>query len=247
MTGKDNVIKLPRIANPNISDIFSDFLSDQAERLSPSTMRRYAAIIDYFELCLNEYGHLSLSRVETLLFERLAGERAGEAGKPEFCQVFGAEKIAENVTEFLGYFLIHKAQCGKTTLKLAGVVIKKLALWLIKQGHLDREEGMEMHRIGSEAARLLPEAQEIAESLDLYASTHAPRTWQDEIEDFFIINRIETDKLVLSGVNTGSENITVPVPREILTKLKKGWQVSLLLGQTPRGWYIIEVGEVYPF
>jgi hypothetical protein len=36
----------------------------------------------------------------------------------------------------------------------------------------------------------------------------------------------------------------VPVPEEVSTKLKCGWQMGLLLGKTRRGWRIKEVGDI---
>ncbi|HHW41367.1 MAG TPA: hypothetical protein GXX19_09525 [Syntrophomonadaceae bacterium] len=244
MAGIDNVTELPHIASPNIDEVLQEFLRDQEARLSHSTLKRYKRIIDYFTDCMNEYGHLYLSRAELCLFERL--NQVQNAPAMEYCQIFGPEKIPDNLPEFLGYYLIRKIRCGKHNSRLAGIVVKKLGGWLAGKGYIRAEDGAEMARIGTEAARLLPEAHELTERLYVYASTHAPHNWINEIEDLFVINRIENGKLFLSGITTGGETICVPVPMEISMKLKKGWQVSLLLGQTTRGWHIIEVGDVYP-
>lgn len=244
MASINNVTELPHIASPNIDEVLEEFLQDQEERLSPSTQKRYERIVDYFTRCMNDYGYLYLSRAELLLFERL--NRLPDAPPMEYCQIFGPAKIPENVPEFLGYYMIRKIRCGKQNSRLAGIVIKKLGNWLFTRGYIRAEDMREMVRIGSEAARLLPEAQELTDSLAAYASTHAPKNWIGELEDLFVISRIENGKLFLSGITTGGETLCIRIPQEISRKLKTGWQITLLLGQTTKGWRIIEVGEVYP-
>lgn len=244
MAGFNNVTELPHIANPNIDEVLEEFLLEQEEQLSLYTLRRYERIIDYFASCMNEYGYLYLTRAELLLFERL--NRLSDSPPMEFCQVFGPAKIPENVPEFLGYYVIRKVRCGKQNSKLAGIVIKKLGRWLFAKGYIPAEDMREMVRLGGEAARLLPEALELTEKLAAYASIHAPKSWVNEVEDLFVVTRIEDEKVFLSGITSGGETYCVRLPSDISEKLKEGWQITLLLGQTHKGWRIIEVGEVYP-
>jgi hypothetical protein len=74
--------------------------------------KRTGSTIELFQHSLNGYGYQSLSDDETKLFEYFY-ENDGD-GHKEFCQIFGPEKIPENVGEFVGYFLIRKVMASPT-------------------------------------------------------------------------------------------------------------------------------------
>ena len=62
-------------------------------------------------------------------------KRAHQAGDEQaFCRMFGVEKIAECVGEFLGYFMPRKVVAGEELLRASGTVVGKLVGWLAEQG-----------------------------------------------------------------------------------------------------------------
>lgn len=244
--GKDT-IKFPAPATPNIEQVLSRFLEDRRKRLKPSTMRKYEDIIGLFQDSMDGYAHQYLDKSEAALFDSLYNAE-GDAHR-EFCQVFSPEKIPVNVGEFLGYFMPRKVICGKELLKAAGTVMKKLGKWLAEQGYIDDESAANMAGRGQEAAKKLPAAETLAEMLYDYANDHPVSRWTDEIEDYFTVEKVEPGKLYLSSFTAGDEPeediIVLSLPKRITNMVEVGWDISLFIGKTKKGWQIIETGGVY--
>ena len=240
---KKRVSEGSRPASPNIDEALDRFLAEQRKRLKPATVGKYEDVIDFFKHSMNGYAYGGLDEAESALFDRLYNERGKE--HREFCQIFGPEKIPENVDEFLGYFMVRKVMCGKELLKAAGSVMRKLAKWLAAEGYIDADEAEDVRETGSEASRELPAADELADILWRYAEDHAPGKCKDTLDGYFDVKDVEPGKLRLSSITCGVEDIVVPVPEEVTDRCKVGWQISLALGKTARGWRILEVGNVY--
>ena len=236
------VIKPLQPAEKTIEAVFEEFLEDQEKRLKPSTMRKYEDIIDLFQSCLDNYAHQYLDKRESALFERLYNADGDE--HREFCQIFGPEKIASGVDEFLNYFMIRKVMCGKELMQAAGTVIKKLGKWLKEKGYIQSESAAEVVSSGATAAKELPATEELAWMLADYADCTAVDC-DEVIEDHFTIEAVEPGKLRLSAF-TGDEEIVVPVSRDISNACRVGWSISGALGKTDKGWCILEAWNVYP-
>ncbi len=234
--------KLPQPAEKTIEAVLDEFLKQQQGRLKPSTMRKYENIIELFQSCLNGYGHQSLDKQEYALFDRLYNAKGDE--HREFCQLFGPEKIAGNVGEFLNYFMIRKVMCGKELMQAAGTVTKKMGKWLKEKGYIDSESTEDLVSYGATAARELPAAEELARMLSDYADRTAIKC-DKVIEDHFAIDAIEPSKLRLSPFS-GNDEITVPVSRNISNACHVGWSFSGAVGKTGKGWRILEAWNVYP-
>ncbi len=239
----DKTIKLPRAAKPTIEQVLSQFLEVSAQRLKPATMRKYESVIELFTASMNTYGPATLSAAETATFNAFYNAK-GPAHR-EYCQVFGPEKINGNVDEFLGWFMPRKVMCGKELLKAAGTVTKKLAQWLCEQGYIEAEAAELAMRSGASAAKTLPAAERLAEALCDYCDRHPVEDWTDEIEDHFTVEKIEPGKLHLVPVLSGDETIVLNLPKAITDLCQVGWEISLALGKTKRGWRILESGGVY--
>lgn len=166
----------------------------------------------------------------------------------EFCQIFGPDKIPGNVGEFLGYFMPRKVLCGKELLRSSGTVMKKLGTWLNERGYIDDEAAQIMTGSGTHAAKSLPAAEELGEELYRYCQSHAPLEWTDLVEDYFTIKKVEPGKLYVSPLtpmDPGEDDpVVLSLPKTITDLCWVGWDISLALGKTPRGWQIIESGSV---
>jgi hypothetical protein len=235
------VLPFPSIAQPSIEDVLDGFLKDQRQRLKPRTFQRYEEVIDLLRHCLNGYGHHELDRSsEVTLYERLYFQK-----NIEFCAIFGPDKIPPALNNFLNYFMIRKVMATEALLQAAGTVMRKLVKWLEEHGHIGKEEAINGEQIASEATRELPAAERLARLLYNFAQHYAPRHWTDELDDYFTIEEVKPDTLILSGASM-SGVVEVRVPQEISDHCKEGWMVNLLLGKTPHGWCILETGNVYP-
>jgi hypothetical protein len=238
----ERIGKLPQPAENTIKAVLDEFLKEQRKRLKPSTMRKYEDIIDLFQSCLDGYGHQYLDEQEGELFDRLYN--AGGEEHREFCQLFGPEKIPENVAEFLNYFMIRKVMCGKELLQAAGTVTKKLGKWLMEKGYIQPESAEELVSSGATAAKELPAAEELSRMLSDYADRTAVDC-DDAIEDHFSIDAVEPGKLHLLAFSE-DEEVIVPVSRDISNACRAGWSFSGAVGKTSKGWRILEAWNVYP-
>ena len=233
--------KMPSIADPTIAQVLERFLEGQAKRLTPRTLRQYQSIIELLQHSLNGYAYQYLNKAESKLFDRLYNKQ-----RLEFCQVFGPEKILPNIGEFLGYFMVRKVIAGKDLLRAAGTVTKKLARWLADQGYAEAEEVEVATERGAEAARDLPKAEDLASRLYEFVQDQEPTPVLEEIDDYFSITRVEPGRIWLSPFTRKGEIGPFVVPRSISDRCVVGWNVSLLVGRTAKGWRILEVGNVYP-
>ncbi|HEY1618128.1 MAG TPA: hypothetical protein VGG25_10945, partial [Streptosporangiaceae bacterium] len=85
-----------------IDQVLEAFLTDQRCRLSTRTMRNYDDVVDLLRHCLNGYGPHALGQSDHQRWEQ-----AYQAGDEDaFCRLFGPEWILENLSEFLGYFMV---------------------------------------------------------------------------------------------------------------------------------------------
>ena len=219
-----------------------EFLDEQRRRLKSKTFRNYESVIDLFQASMNGYGHQYLDASEQALFDSLY-DAAGPAHR-EFCQVFGPEKIPENVGEFLNYFMPHKVICGKELLRAAGTVTKKLGKWLRDRGYLAAEEADAVTDRGATAVEELPAAEDCARILSDYADRTAPDC-DEVVEDYFSLEAIGPSSLGLSSL-IGDETITVPVSNHVANACRVGWTLAGSVGRTARGWRLVEVWNVYP-
>ena len=104
-----------------IKEVFSQFLSEQKSKLAPKTYRDYASVIDLFAHQLDGYAWNNLDN----------GDKAYDKAQKK-----GKSFIAENVGEFLDYFVPRKVIAGDNfILKTCPRVIRKLLKWM-REKHL---------------------------------------------------------------------------------------------------------------
>lgn len=232
------------IAKPSIAEALAEFLALQEKRLAPSTFRRYEDVTGLLTHSLDSYAHQGLSGPERAFWEE-RHEKDEDAGS--FSNTFGPEKILENVSEFLGYFMIRKVWASKDLARAAGTVTKKLAAWLREQGYATREDADDAIERGAGAAHDLPRAEELGEILRGLIDRAPPARVLEEWEDGYpTISRVGPGELWF-GRPGGGEVGPVRVPARASDLAQAGWDVSaLLLGRTREGWRILEFGNVYP-
>lgn len=245
------IVILAQPASPTIDEVFGKFLSEQRERLKPRTLSKYEDVLDLLRHHLNGYAYETLSKAESALFHRYFNAEGDD--HREFCQIFGPDKIVENLGSFLGYFMIRKVVAGQDLKQAAGTVTKKLSKWLAAKGYISDEEAEEGADRGSEAARDLPKAERAAQilhdALDEPAIDPNDLADEDYIDfDHFTIDKVETGKLWLELLEGGERHLygPIPVPNSATQLLRKGWDISCSLGRFRGKWRIVAVANVYP-
>jgi len=245
------IVKIPLPAEPDIRRVLEEFLEEQRKRLAPRTLARYEAVLDLLRSHLNGYAHECLSAPEAARFER-SYNAEGEEHR-EFCDLFGPDKIVENVDSFLGYFMIRKVIAGEDFLRAAGTVTKKLSKWLAAKRYVSLEAGGEATETSAAAARDLPRAERAAQILQEAANRLAIDTAKladdDYLEfDHFTIARVEPGRLWLEVLRDGRmrEHGPIPAPEPATRWLRPGWIISCSLGRVRKSWRLLEVANVYP-
>lgn len=201
----------PQIAQPTIEHALAQFLAEQRARLKLRTVAKYEAVIELLQDHLNGYAYTTLSPAEAALF-RTHFNATGSAHR-EFSQLFGPAKSCEQLSSFLGYFMIRKVLAGEELKRAAGTVTKKLAQWLPAHGYIADEGG----RQGAAAARDLPNAERAAPILSAAADDLAidPHRLDDEAYqefDHYTIAKVAPGRLWLRVFTGGSERLLGPIP-----------------------------------
>lgn len=245
------IVKLPRPAEPNIQRVLAEFLEEQRTRLAPRTLAKYEAALDLLKSHLNHYVHENLSAPEAALFERYYNAEGEE--HREFCELFGPEKIVENLGGFLGWFMIRKVMAGEDLLRAAGTVTKKLSKWLAAKGYVSLEAVGEATETSAAAARDLPRAKRAARILrdaaDRLGIDVAALDDRDYLEfDHLTIAKVEPGRLWLKVWDGQRMRARGPMPApELATRwLRPGWSISCSLGRIGKSWHLLEVANVYP-
>jgi hypothetical protein len=184
------------------------------------------------------YGHDSLDADE-----RTRWETAYECDEEAFVHVFGPAKIADNLGEFLDYFMIRKVMAGEELRRAAGTVTKKLAKWLGVRGYLEESAVEDAVERGAAAARDLPNAEKLSGLL--YEQSRKSRVDgqalddDDYVEHYLLIDRVEPGALWFEG-----EMGPVKVPKAASGLAQPGWSINIVLGRANETWHVVEVGNV---
>lgn len=93
------IVKLPQVPRPTIEQALEEFLAEQRASLKPTTMAKYEETIELLRHYLNRYAVGGLPKKERAFYYRCCEARGKK--RREFCQLFGPEKIIENLALFL--------------------------------------------------------------------------------------------------------------------------------------------------
>lgn len=245
------IVQLPQPAEPNIGRVLEEFLEEQCTGLAPRTLAKYETVLDLLRTHLNGYAYESLSAPEAALFDRHYNAEGEE--HREFCDLFGPEKIVENLGGFLGFFMIRKVLAGEDLLRAAGTVTKKLSKWLAAKSYASEEDAAEAAERSAAAARDLPRAERIAQILrdasDRLGIDATALDDNDYLEfDHFTIAKVEPGRLWMEVWQDGTmrERGPIPIPEAATRWLRPGWTISCSLGRVRKSWHLLEVANVYP-
>lgn len=236
------VVNLPQVADPSIEAILKQFIKDTAAAKGISKADKRGAT-ELFMDCMNGYAHQSLSRDEEELFDQYYNLEGKD--HKEFCQLFGPDKITENVGEFVGYFLIRKVMMPGDQMAEAATVVAELCKWLVEQNIVSTTDARDAIEKAERAAQQLPRAED-ANRIIWELSQKCPHHAQEYIDfGYMTVTRIEKDAIWLEG-DDGNEIGPVALPRKATQLLQPDWKVNCALAKSRGKWYFAEVGNVYP-
>lgn len=231
---------------PNINETLDSFLAEQRRRLAPRTYVNYEDVIRLFAHSMDGYAYQSLSKSERKIWEKAFNEDE-EAGS--FCNTFGPDKIPENVSEFLGYFMIRKVFASEELLKASGTVIRKLLKWLKAHDLIEDAETQHGLEVAGDLGRDISKAGKLSLLLgELCVVPVTQRVLEEWEDDYASIAKVEPGKLWFRAGFSGAEVVgPIAVPKGASAIAQEGWDVSAVrLVRTSKGWRMSEVGNVYP-
>jgi hypothetical protein len=228
-------------ASPSINDVLDRFVA--TEGALDTGFREDVA--DLLRSYLDGYGHEMLSEPERELARARFDEDEETAA---FCNQFGPEYILEGLPGFLGWFVIRKVMAVPEQTAAFRPVSAELAAWLVAEGIVEPGAADGAAALACSAASDLPVAEQLgsllyvsAEELDHEAVLEYV-DWETESSE---ISRIEPGRLWFRSELGEIGPVIVPPRAAEIAKL--GWSVSaLLFGRTEAGWYVLEMGNVYP-
>ena len=226
-----------------IKQALKEFLKEQRARLKPATYKGYDYAIDLFVDYLDGYAYQYLDEKDAKRYDKLYTEQ-----DKEFSDVFGPKTVDSSmVSEFLNDFMIRKVICGKGFMRTVGTVMMRLVTWMHEKGYMgDKEHEDAMARVDA-VKEDLPKVAEAAELIFDYAEDSPIGEVTKTLNSYFTITRVKPGKLWFRDYMVGGKEIgPVPVSREISSLCEAGWAVSLELGKTKEGWWILQSGCVYP-
>lgn len=226
-----------------IDSLLDEFLQAQSERVKQKTYRDYEGVILLFKDYLNSYAYSYLDEKETQVLEEKQDEEEA------FTSSFGADKLTPEVfSDFLGFFILEKTAGSETFIKLAVRVMKKFTKWLNEAGYIDDEPTSDIREEIEEEGSEVSAVEKLSELISRYTETVPVRTYEELIEGYFSIQKIEKEALWLDEEMGMEADIgPVAVTKQIAAAAEYGWQLNLALGKYKGKWYIIESGNVYPF
>ena len=229
-------------SDTTIDEVLLRFLAEQRERLSVRTYRRYEEVVELLRGCLDGYAHQSLDDEERRRWE--AEFEANEDGA--FCRLFGPEKIAENLGEFLDYFMVRKVIAGQELLKASGTVTGKLVRWLGERGNIDGTSADEAGDRAREATRDLPRADRLGTLLH-EVTDQAPAIDPDDVDDEdWVEDYLEIVEVQPGKIWFGNGVGPVAVPRKASDLARPGWSAFVTAARIDKRWHLLEIGVVYP-
>lgn len=236
---RKNATVLGKTATPIIVSVLNQFLQEMAgwDRRQGDRKGAVQLFIDHMN------GHQWLSKEEKETFDRYY-ELEGKSHK-DFCEIFGVDKILENVSEFVGYYLIHKVMLSAKEMSIAASTITELVLWLADKGLVSEVEAKDAFDRSAKAAKDLPRA-EAANRLIWELAQKGPGYIEESIESgYMTIAKIESDSVWLN-TDYGGTIGPVVLPKKAAALLEINWTVCCALLKSGGKWHFAEVGNIYP-
>jgi hypothetical protein len=236
-----------RAAEPSAHDVLERWRSRAARPDSQEqSFTGRDAVAQLIASHLDSYAYDRLSKQDRTWWEERWNQDE-DAGS--FSRLFGPEWIVESMDDFFDWFVIRKVIAPRVELATYGPLCVDLLEWMGSEG---LDSGSDVAGAIDRARRAteeLPLADELGEFLDASGEELAPdaileeRDWENEMA---AIVRIEPGALWFRS-ESGETVGPVRVPERAAQISTIGWKLSAArFGRAEDGWYVLEMGNVYP-
>jgi hypothetical protein len=195
---------------------------------------------------LDSYAYERLSKRDRTWWEERwnADEEAGA-----FSRLFGPEWIVDSMDAFLGWFVIRKVMAPREELATYGPLCVDLLRWMESEGLASGSDVEAAIDRALRAGEELPLADELGELLYFSGKDLEPDAILETVDwevEMGAIVRVEPGALWFRS-ETGEEVGPVRVPERGTDIARIGWKLSAaVFGRAAGGWYVLEMGNVYP-
>lgn len=225
-------------------EVVREFLDVQKERLKPRTFNDYDSVMDLFKIYLNAYAYQYLPTELSDDYEDQYME-----DESHFTKTFGLDQLDPSLyAEFFEYFIIQKVASSESFIKSAVRVLKKFTNWLIETEHISQSDYENLiDYFGDNKGASLANAEKVAHLIYELAMNSPDIEYDDVLEDYFTISKIEPKKLWIDSMfEAGTDIGPIAVTKQISDLSVTGWDISLVIGKKDNKWTILESGNVYP-
>jgi hypothetical protein len=212
-------MKSPR-PDKTMDQIFTEFLADPETRaLYQSYLKR-----NWPDHWRQEYGRTF--------------PRDGAFGSP-----FRAEDLIGGSSGDPDDLLAREFAADPGTMKVAGAVLPGLGIaWPAAKGDMGCDDSTRERAY--RAARDLLATQDLLGLLRAWLAESSSADDIDDIEDHFLIHRIEPRQIWLESMVAGEVWGPIDVPVSIARACRVGWEIGGVVVQNRKGWRLIKVGNV---
>jgi hypothetical protein len=218
-----------------IRQLLAEFLADHEASLGPKSYFQFAVIIGLYGLYLeHDRPGRSLEEYDATVWPY----------DIPFYGPFGAENLTGGFSEFLGDFLPDQVGPDTATMRAAGPVIKELTAWLVAKGYARHHEEGPGRMDGG--VRDVAATRNLLDLFQAYLPGVSPADHIDDVEDHFLIHRIEPRQIWLESTIAGEVWGPVDVPVAIASACRVGWRIGGVVVHTTKGWKLLKVWSVSP-
>lgn len=225
--------------------VVAKYLESERKRLKERTYKDYESVMDLFCIYLNSYGPNYI--------DGELKERWGEVDRTDseaFVKIVKISQVTSfNFGEFLEYFVIRKVASGESFMKSCIRVLKRFSRWLFENEYINEMHFNDLNDYLEDGkSSSLSDAKKVSDLLYVHSLHNQDLEYDETFKGYFDIVKKQGSQLWIGDI-FGEEDIDGPlvVPPNIANLCRIGWQMSMLIGKRNGKWYVIEMGNVYPF
>lgn len=228
---------------PTIEEVLALFLEDCARSSKSGRGRKdLGSIIGLFQRYLNNYAYKGLNAADQKLLER----HRKEGNQFDFCQIFGPDKISDNVSHFVASYLIRKVSQSPPFLGKAAKTLEELCIWIMRYKSVNKEKAKLAAEHAARAAINLPRAARAAKILWAATLEGADFGSKDfDCSGYMDISRIEEDCVWIKPP-AGRVIGPLVLPPGVAELLEPSWEINCALARSRGRWHFVEVVNIYP-
>ena len=226
-----------------VREVLDEFLEEQRARLGPGMYMYYERTVELLE------AYMDRNPMHFIRHTGVPPERPSRGRTATCCDTLGPDVIdAGLLLDFLHSHMVREVRCGRTLMRMAITVIKRLVGWLHGRGLMDDQERQKALDGVRGIKGYLPGIVDMARRMAEHVERNPAGEHTEAVDGHFTVTRIEPGALWLRDcIHGGEEMGPVPVSERVTAACVEGWTIRLGLGRTEEGWRVLWSGRAYPF